>query len=354
MDRTKQAGLGGVGVAALGLAGLALLSRRNHAASAVMERGMRAVRAQVQPRGRGAARLPAIATQAAALARRNVPPLAMSAPQQATVRAARRLNNASGVLAFSVLADSAVEHYRGSFENPAMYTPLVVASLALAASAHGTADKRRGAHLARDAVYGLSGATGLIGTGFHVYNILKRPGGFAWQNLFYGAPIGAPMALLLSGLLGLYSERVRENLPGTRPEVFGLPAGRALAALTGAGLLGTSGEAGLLHLRGAYHNPVMYAPVSVPPLAAALLANTAVGAQGRDRWFTRVWLRLTALLGFAGTAFHAYGVQRNMGGWRNWRQNLLDGPPLPAPPSFTGLALAGLAAMGLLEDHPDA
>ena len=41
-----------------------------------------------------------------------------------------------------------------------------------------------------------------------------------------------------------------------------------------------------------------------------------------------------------------------MGGWRNWRQNLLNGPPLPAPPSFTGLALAGLAALGLMEDHP--
>ena len=34
-----------------------------------------------------------------------------------------------------------------------------------------------------------------------------------------------------------------------------------------------------------------------------------------------------------------------MGGWRNWRQNVLNGPPLPAPPSFTGLALAGLAAL---------
>ena len=33
---------------------------------------------------------------------------------------------------------------------------------------------------------------------------------------------------------------------------------------------------------------------------------------------------------------------------------MLNGPPLPAPPSFTGLALAGLAALGLMEDHPDA
>ena len=136
--------------------------------------------------------------------------------------------------------------------------------------------------------------------------------------------------------------------------MFGLPAGRALAALTGAGLLGTSGEAGLLHFRGAYHNPFMFAPVTIPPITAALMVTTAAGSPRRNRWFTRWWLRLTMLLGFAGVGFHAYGVSRNMGGWRNWSQNVLNGPPLPAPPSFTGLALAGLAALGLLDDHPDA
>jgi hypothetical protein len=53
-------------------------------------------------------------------------------------------------------------------------------------------------------------------------------------------------------------------------------------------------------------------------------------------------------------AFHIFGVARNMGGWRNWSQNVLNGPPIPAPPSFTGLALAGLAALALLEDRSDA
>jgi len=50
---------------------------------------------------------------------------------------------------------------------------------------------------------------------------------------------------------------------------------------------------------------------------------------------------------------HALGVARAMGGWRNWRQNVVDGPPLPAPPSFTALALAGLAALRLLRDQSD-
>jgi hypothetical protein len=272
-----------------------------------------------------------------------------------TVDVARKLNTAAGTLAASVLADSAIEHYRGSFKNKAMYTPLLVSALTIATSLHGTADMRALAHKARDATYLLAAATGLVGTGFHIYNVGKKVGGVSWQNLFYGAPVGAPMAILLSGLLGFCSERVREtDGQRRRPEIFRLPAGRTIAAVVGAGLLGTSGEAGLLHFRGAYHNPFMAVPVTLPPLGAALLMSVAAGRAGRTHHLTRWWMRLLALMGFVGVGFHAYGVSRNMGGWRNWSQNILNGPPLPAPPSFSGLALAGLAALGLMREHPDA
>jgi len=292
----------------------------------------------------------AVATRAAAsLAFPAVPVLA----ETATVKAARRLNRTAGMIAGSVLADSAMEHYRGSFHNKAMWTPLISSALSLAVSVHGHLDKRHGAHRGRDLVYAAAGLTGIVGTGFHLYNITKKPGGFSWQNVFYSAPIGAPAALSLSGLMGFLSERVRGNEPGTSPKIAGRSAGRVVAALTGASLLGTMGEAGLLHFRGAYHNPFMFVPVLVPPVAAALLGNTAAGNSRVRRPITRWWLRATTLMGILGVAFHAYGVSRSMGGWRNWRQNAFSGPPLPAPPAFTGLAMAGLAALGLLEDHPD-
>ncbi len=67
-------------------------------------------------------------------------------------------------------------------------------------SVHGVGDKRPKAHWLRDGVYAAAGLTGLIGTGFHIFNVLKKPGGFSWQNLFYSAPIGAPAALILSGV----------------------------------------------------------------------------------------------------------------------------------------------------------
>jgi hypothetical protein len=271
----------------------------------------------------------------------------------AAVRAARRMNRAAGVVAASVLADSAIEHYRGSFHNKAMVAPLVTAALSLAVSAHGNADRRSAAHGVRDCVYAAAALTGLVGTCFHIFNICKKPGGVCWQNPFYSAPIGAPSALTLSGALGFLAERVRDTTPGLAPTIGGISAGRVVAAATSLGLLGTVGEAGLLHFRGAYHDPFMYLPVTIPPLAAVLIGNAALGQTRSRRPLTRFWLRFTAVLGFAGAGFHSIGVARNMGGWRNWRQNVLNGPPIPAPPSFTGLALAGLAALGLMEDHPD-
>lgn len=272
----------------------------------------------------------------------------------ATVLAARRLNRAAGILATSVLTDSGIEHYRGSFKNKAMFTPLIVSALTLGISIHGTSDMRPAAHKFRDTTYVLAAMTGLLGSGFHIYNVGKQVGGFSWQNLFYHAPLGAPMAILLSGLVGFCSERVRESEPGRRPEIFELPAGRTMSAVVSAGLLGTTGEAGLLHFRGAFHDPFMLLPVTLPPLGAVLLASAAVRGPGRDHRFTRAWMRVLAVMGFAGSGFHVYGVSRNMGGWRNWTQNILNGPPIPAPPSFAGLALAGLAALALMKDHPDA
>jgi hypothetical protein len=264
--------------------------------------------------------------------------------------AARQLNMGAALLALAVIADSAVEHYRGSYRNRAMYAPLASATLALAGSLHGTLDRRAAPHSVRDGIYALAAATGIAGVGFHAYNINKRPGGWSWLNLFYAAPIGAPFALTLSGILGRGAEKARRLTARRGARRGGLPLERLIAAISAAGLAGTVAEAALLHFRGAYHDPAMVLPVSIPPVAAALLGAAAVSpSSGRHRR-ARGWLRATALLGILGIGFHAYGVSRNMGGWRNFSQNLLNGPPLPAPPSFTGLALTGLAALSLIEE----
>lgn len=277
-------------------------------------------------------------------------------PATETAEDARDLHAAAAALSASVLADSAIEHYRGSFENRAMFAPLIASTLALGVGTAAALAPRRARDTRglRRGSYGLAAAVGLAGLGFHAYNVQRQPGGAGWQSLFYAAPLGAPAALVLGGAIGLAADRIHpvdHTARGGR--IAGVPAGRALCALVSAGLLGTVAEVALLHYRGSFHNPVMWVPVALPPVAAAAAAHAAWAPARRPHPLARAWLRLTALLGMAGVGFHAYGVSRAMGGWRNWQQNLLDGPPLPAPPSFSALALAGLAALRLRERDDD-
>ena len=258
--------------------------------------------------------------------------------------------SAAAILGASVLMDSAVEHYRGSFKNEAMILPLISSALNIACGLHGMSAAESDSHKGRTLAYIAAIGVGTIGTGFHVYNVGKRVGGFRWENFFYGAPLGAPAALALSGMAGLAADRLAGNAKRHgEATLLGLPAGRVLAAFTSLGLLGTVGEAGLLHFRGNFQNPAMYLPVTLPPIAAAVMAEAALTPSSRKRGLARVWLGVTSFLGFAGVAFHCYGVSRAMGGWKNWRQNVVAGPPIPAPPSFAGLALAGIAALTLIE-----
>jgi hypothetical protein len=125
----------------------------------------------------------------------------------------------------------------------------------------------------------------------------------------------------------------------------------ALAWTMSASLMVTASEVWVLHFRGAFHDPFMYVPVTVVPAAAGALALAGARPNERNLRLARWLLNVTSLLGFAGAGFHAYGVSRNMGGFKNWSQMLFQGPPLPAPPSFTGLAIAGLGALSLLRDN---
>ncbi len=282
----------------------------------------------------------ACAVIAGLLCRRSTP--SNRAPTPAG-QCADRLRQGSAVLGASVLVDSAFEHFRGNYENRLMYVPPVLAGVTIASGL--ARPMPRGL---QTGTFGAAALVGTLGLALHAYNILKRPGGLSWNNLFYAAPIAAPGALALAGALGIGGRIVEARATRADSPRRMRRLGRAMAVGLAGGILGTVSEVALLHFRGAYHNPLMYAPIIVPPLAAASLTAAAAKPDRRLLRLSRVMLRATAALGAIGTALHAYGVQRNMGGWSNWRQNLFSGPPLPAPPSFTGLAIAGLGVLRLI------
>ena len=150
-------------------------------------------------------------------------PIGPRAPHRGLAAEARDLHVAAAALFASVLVDSAIEHYRGSFENPAMFAPLATSALGLAAGA-GAALGARAPSRARAATFALALVVGAAGLGFHLYNVAKRPGGLDWLNLFYGAPIGAPAALALAGVIGAAADHLAaDDGRSGAPRIAGAP-----------------------------------------------------------------------------------------------------------------------------------
>ena len=262
-------------------------------------------------------------------------------------------STASAVLATSVLLDSAMEHYRGNFHNPAMFTPLVVVCACRwpsARTARGQARRR-----ASGASTGLCAAGGGRWTARHRLPPLQRPKKVRvrhWQNLFYAAPIGAPDGDSAVGPVGDLPPNVfgTTSRSGSRA-VLGLPAGRVVAATTAWVSSGPRPK-----------RPAAFSR-RVPQSSHAAASNDAAGrgraaaeqrrvrrAKDRNGVWHAGWLG-TAAMGVAGVAFHAYGVLAH-GRMAQLAAESVDGPPLPAPPAFTGLALAGLAALACSRSTP--
>ena len=102
-------------------------------------------------------------------------------------------------------------HARGSFQNPAQWLPVVTLPLAGAVSALAATSNSRTAGRAAKAASGWTTLLGAAGTGFHLYGLHRRYGGygrgsflFNWLN---GPPAPAPLQMIGLGLAGLAAER---------------------------------------------------------------------------------------------------------------------------------------------------
>jgi hypothetical protein len=254
----------------------------------------------------------------------------------------------TATLALLLAGEALVGHYRKGFALRAQYAPLVsggvlVVSAVAAAAAPGAA----WANAALSAAGWLALATGAVGFAFHhYYGIARKPGGYGWllHHLMYGAPQLAPLAFAGVGLLALVTAR---GLAGAaRFAGFGMRA--ALFGLVAVALAGAILQAGILHYRGAFNNPAMYAPMTAPLLAvfASVWAALAPGRAASLALAALLWL--TFLTGFAGWGMHLRGFGRQMGGLYVTLFNLLEGPAPFAPALFAGFASVGLVAVYLL------
>jgi hypothetical protein len=256
---------------------------------------------------------------------------------------------AAAVLTLLTLAEAVTGHYRSGFPLRAQYAPfasgglLVVAALAAVAAP--------GAPWARTALAAagwLSVAVGVIGVGYHhYYGIAEKAGGYKWllHYLMYGAPQLAPLALSATGALAVIAA---SGIAG-RATVLGLDLRSALLGTVAIALAGAVAQAGVLHYRGAFNNPLMYAPFAAPLLAAAASAWFVAAPSPRVRSALTPLFVLTFVTGFVGVGMHLRGLDRQMGGLHLWLFNLLQGPPVWAPTMFSGFAAVGLAVVHLLQ-----
>jgi len=104
------------------------------------------------------------------------------------------------------------EHYKGSFGDKWMWTPLVLTPPLTAAGFAGVVSEKaaRTALPAVSALYFLDGVVGIV---THFQGVKKRPGGLreAHYNLVMGPPLLAPGSLCLVGALGLAAAIVKRE-----------------------------------------------------------------------------------------------------------------------------------------------
>jgi len=180
----------------------------------------------------------------------------------------------------------------------------------------------------------------------HYYGIVKKPGGYKWllHYLMYGAPQLAPVALSLTGVLAIVAARGLAN----KETVAGVSLKTMLLALVAIALAGSASQATILHYRGAFNNPLMFAPLSAPALAIVASIGMIIAPSNVTSMVLAILLWFTFLIGFVGLGMHLRGFGRQMGGLYVTIFNWLEGPPAFAPALFTGFAGVGLIAIYFL------
>ena len=112
-------------------------------------------------------------------------------------------------------------------------------------------------------------------------------------------------------------------------------------------------EIAVLHYRGAFQNRFMWVPVlSLPAVLASGVASSLKKDERHSRAILYPFAWLMAIIGTVGTFFHLRGIGRQMGGFYNWKYNVVTGPPILAPMQVALFGLLGVAATQRISNNP--
>lgn len=263
----------------------------------------------------------------------------------------------------------AYEHYRGSYSQRVMYTPVLMSVLLAVAGLAGFFSSRAAKTILRW-ISALTLVDCAMGFYFHLRGIGRKPGGWRlpMSNIIMGPPVFAPLLFGTSAYLGLIASFLQRE-EASRGTALGremllarlLPAkeGRELLAaeqdiregrfqrqvaiVTGVSALLSGFEAFYSH----YKNNFRYWAQWTPILLAPALAAAAFGSVKSRRLATTALPALSALASAdaaVGFYYHGRGVFRRPGGGKHLLYNVMYGPPIFAPLLFGAAGMLGLLA----------
>ncbi|TCK75307.1 hypothetical protein [Acidipila rosea] len=256
------------------------------------------------------------------------------------------------------------EHYKGSYSNPVMYTPVALSAALAGAGLLGFFSGVAARTLLRW-ISVITLADGIIGFFFHIRGVARKPGGWKLPvtNIVMGPPIFAPLLFGTSAYLGLMASYLRreedlhsvagrvhnaisEFAPGKADWRTNLRYGRFQKHLSSVTVLWAffSGfEALYSHYKANFRYKAQWSPVLLTPLVMAAgigavksrrIANTALPAASA----------LALADGAIGFYYHVRGITRRPGGVKKPLYNTLYGPPVFAPLLFAACGFLGLMA----------
>lgn len=291
------------------------------------------------------------------------------------IREGRFQRSLALVTAFSSLLSGlevTYEHYRGSYSQQVMYTPVFLSG-ALAVAGLWGALSRRAARTVLPLLSAVTVVDGLAGFYFHVRGVARKPGG--WRvpamNAIMGPPVFAPLLFAISGYLGLIAallqpeESSETAVPGLPPfsTLLGLLPRRIshegvvleqhiregrfqkhLAAAAGVAAFLSGAEALYSHYKNNFtYRKLQWSPIllTIPMMIAGI---GAVMSKTLARTLLPIASVLAVLDGSIGFYVHARGVLRRPGGLKLPLYNLIYGPPIFAPLLFAASGFMGLLA----------
>lgn len=255
----------------------------------------------------------------------------------------------------------AYEHYRGSYSNPIMYTPVILSGVLTAAGTAAFFSRRMATTFLRYTSY-ITLVDGLVGFGFHIRGVARKPGGWRLPiyNIVMGPPLFAPLLFGTSAYLGVIASYLqREEDFGIRSRVIemgtrlrkpdfrdDIRTGRFqkhLCVVAAIGTLASGGESWYSHYKDNFKNRVQWSPIVLTPL----LSGAALWSLKSER-VANTLLPIASVAamvnGVVGTGFHIRGIWRRPGGLKKPLYNTLYGPPIFAPMLFAACGLLGMMA----------